>query len=68
MEKSVAVPVEELLKAQGLNESDLEAHRKLGTNLHDLLEEDIHSHHSAYRNVISQQELFEAGQHWSDWE
>ncbi len=68
MEKNILVPIEELLKLRGLNEDDIALHKANGTDLHELLDADIHSHHSAYRNIPSQQELFEAGQHWSDWE
>ena len=68
METRFAIPVEELLKARGLNDDDLAVHKAAGTDLYDLLRADIDSHHSAYRNIPSQQELFDAGQHWSDWE
>ncbi|QQS43630.1 hypothetical protein IPM65_05790 [Candidatus Roizmanbacteria bacterium] len=68
MENRLFVPIEELLKERGLNEADISLHKASGTDLQELLQADIFSHHSAYRNVPSQQDLFDAGQHWSDWE
>lgn len=68
MENRLSVPIEEQLKQRGLNEVDIALHKTNGTDLVDLLTADIFSHHSAYRNVASQDELFANGQHWSDWE
>lgn len=66
--KDKPISVEEMLRGRGLSDADIQLHKLNGTDLQELLEADIFSHHSAYKNVISQQELFDAGQHWSDWE